>query len=415
MKPTQVLGLLGGLLVLAFIANRLYRKTRVPDVLVLMVTGLLIGPVFSLIDPANFKGVIHAFGTLTVVLILFEGGLELNLRDALRHFSGGVLLTLVAFGLSTAAVALLVWRTAGLPMTSALLVGGVLGCTSSAIVLPVLQQMEAREPLRVTLLLEASLGDVFAVLTVEVLLDMVKHGGPVISGFASGFVFKFAPALVVAFLAGVVWSRLLPLLSEQKFWHVLTFSVVLLLYAATEAMGASGLIAALAFGLTLSNFPGIAMRMVEAPIRVEAPAEEHHVRVLSFHSELAFLARTFFFVMIGVVAEFSGLRGYLLLTVGVLAALFVARWVALLISRPMLRELVPHEHDLVLWILPRGLVTAVLAIHVLQEGGEVFAFLPALAFAIILATNLILVFAGTRAPKPEAPSATQPLPQTNQP
>ena len=64
-------------------------------------------------------------------------------------------------------------------------------------------------------------------------------------------------ALLFAIPGGVLWSRLLHVLSEQRFWQVLTFSVVLVLYAGMEALGANGLIAVLGFGLTLSNFPGV--------------------------------------------------------------------------------------------------------------------------------------------------------------
>ena len=58
-------------------------------------------------------------------------------------------------------------------------------------------------------------------------------------------------------IVGVLWSRLFRVLSEQRFWQVLTFSIVLVLYAGMEALGANGLIAVLMFGLTLANFPGI--------------------------------------------------------------------------------------------------------------------------------------------------------------
>jgi cell volume regulation protein A len=51
MSLTLFFGLLGGLLVLAFVANRLVRRTGVPDVLVLMATGVALGPVFHLVDP----------------------------------------------------------------------------------------------------------------------------------------------------------------------------------------------------------------------------------------------------------------------------------------------------------------------------------------------------------------------------
>jgi predicted Kef-type K+ transport protein len=74
---------LGGLLVLAFIANRLVRFTRVPDVIILMATGVLIGPVLHCVNPDIFRGASRGFGALAPILILFEGGLNLKLREIL--------------------------------------------------------------------------------------------------------------------------------------------------------------------------------------------------------------------------------------------------------------------------------------------------------------------------------------------
>jgi len=102
-------GLLGGLLILAFLSNRLFGRTRVPDVLVLMVVGLLLGPVFGLVRAAQLQEITHAFGTLAIILILFEGGLELNLRNTLCHFPGGLVLTFTAFVLSFGMVAAVAW------------------------------------------------------------------------------------------------------------------------------------------------------------------------------------------------------------------------------------------------------------------------------------------------------------------
>ena len=87
MDITLFFALLGGLLVLAFVANRLVRFTRVPDVIILMATGVLIGPVLHWVNPDIFRGATHGFGALALILILFEGGLDLKLprdREALR-------------------------------------------------------------------------------------------------------------------------------------------------------------------------------------------------------------------------------------------------------------------------------------------------------------------------------------------
>ncbi len=397
MKLTVLFGTLGGLLVLAFVANRLFRRSRIPDVVVLMATGLLLGPVLGWVNAARFEGIAHAFGTLAVILILFEGGLELDIRGTLRHFPGGLLLGTLGYAMTLALVTPVIWYTLRLPLLSALLVAAVVSCTSSAVVLPILQQLEARPPLKVTLLLEASLGDVLGVLTVGILLDIYEFSGSVAGEFFRRIFSEFTVSLLLALVAGFLWSRLLPLLSEQRFWQVLTFSVVLLLYAGSEALLANGLIAVLAFGLTLANFPGIDRRLLQATLAVEAPTEEHHQQILTFHSELAFLVRTFFFVLLGVVVRLSGLGRNLPAIMGILGALLVARWLAVHASRWSWKEIEKREREMVFWLFPRGLITAVLAIQVLEVRGRDFAALPTMAFAIILVTNLLVVLETVRA------------------
>src|ERR1700689_4792094 len=89
--------ILGGLLVLAFVANRLVRFTRVPDVVILMTTGVLIGPVLHWVNPDIFRGAAQGLGALAVILILFEGGLDLRLREILKHFGAGFFLSIFSY------------------------------------------------------------------------------------------------------------------------------------------------------------------------------------------------------------------------------------------------------------------------------------------------------------------------------
>jgi NhaP-type Na+/H+ or K+/H+ antiporter len=97
MDLTFFFALLGGLLVLAFVTNRLVRFTRVPDVILLMATGVLIGPVLHWVNPDIFRGATHGFGSLALILILFEGGLDLKLREILKHFGSGFFLSLFSY------------------------------------------------------------------------------------------------------------------------------------------------------------------------------------------------------------------------------------------------------------------------------------------------------------------------------
>ncbi len=401
MNPAVTLGFLGALLVVAFLANKVFRVSRIPDSMLLMALGVFLGPVLGLVNAEKLSRTTNLLGTLAIILILFEGGLELNLRSTLRHFPGGLLLSSLSYVFSTAGAGFVAIKMLHLGVMEGLLVGAVLGCTSSTVVMPVLQQLEAPEPVRATLLLEAAWGDVLAVLTVGVLLNLRGGSGPVLSGVFHGLLLQVGLALIFGVAGGVLWSRLLRVLSEQRFWQVLTFSVVLVLYAGMEAIEANGLIAVLAFGLTLSNFPGL-----DAGLGPALEAAGSQEALLNFHSELAFLVRSFFFVLIGAVAQLGSFRRYPGLMAATIATLWFGRWLAVQCSRWSWHDIDKDGRELILWMLPRGLITVVLAVQVLDAKGQSMAFRSQLAFAVILATSFLAIIASIRA-KPGAASPAQ--------
>jgi potassium/hydrogen antiporter len=407
MNLTSLFGLLGGLLVLAFGANRLFRWTRIPDVVVLMATGVVIGPILGWARPDQFKDVTHAFGTLALILILFEGGLDLNIRETISHFPGGLLFGVLVYGLTTFLAGLVVSASLHISHRDGLLAGAAIGCTSSTIVLPVLQQWKTEKGVKIILLLESTLGDILGVLTVGFLIRAHQGGGTAVGDFLTGFFSQVAISLVASFLIGFGWSRLLPYLSEQQFWQVLTFSMVLLLYAGTERFGGSGLLAVLGFGLALSNLTGGRQSLVPTFFQFTQGGAEAHEQILNFHAELSFLVRTFFFVLIGVVVELSGLRPIWPVLLSVTGIIFLARWMSIQVCRWTWRGLGESDREKILWMLPRGLITIVLAIEIVEVRGQPMAFLPPMSFAVILLTNLILVFGSIRTSK----AATAVLPE----
>jgi cell volume regulation protein A len=399
--------LLGGLLVLAFLANRLVRFTGVPDVIILLATGVLIGPVLHWVNPEVFRGAAHGFGSLALILILFEGGLDLKLREILSHFGGGFFLAVSCYVLSLAGVAAVCHYALHFQWILALLVGATLGCVSSSIVLPVLQQINLRREVKVTLLVEASFGDALAVLAVTTLLDIAAGGTASPKVIAWSLLSSTVLAIGSGLLLGIVWTYLLPLLSEERFWHVLTFGAVLLLYSGVHAIHGNELVAVLGFGLTLANYPAAQKRihLAESPGRadwfdelpVQHDAAQQHGQMLTFHGELAFLIRTFFFVLLGALVEFGGLRQQILLAMECFGALLLARWVVVQGGRFAWKAFSGTEREMMVWILPRGLITAVLGIDIVEARGAALEFLPSLAFAVILVTNMALLVGTLRA------------------
>ena len=410
MDLTLFFAILGGLLVLAFVANRLVRITRVPDIVILMATGVLIGPVFHWVNPDVFRGATHGLGTLALILILFEGGLELKLREILRHFGSGFFLSLFSYLLCMGAVATVCRFAAHLSWLNALLIGAVLGCLSSSIVFPALQQIHLRREVKVTLLVEASLGDAFAVLAVTTLLNIASGGSVAPRTVAWSLASSLVLAVAGGILAGMLWSYLLPFLSDERFWHVLTFAAVLLVYAGVHFLKGNDLISVLVFGLTLGNLPTVRKRLHldetaaadwfdEMPVKSGGrPIDDfHHEQLLTFHGELAFLLRTFFFVLLGMLVDYPGIRRNPWLVLLCFIAIMVARVVAVGVGRLGWRTFSALELELIVWFAPRGLITAVLGIDVLEARGDTFAFLPSLAFGIILLTSVTLLIGSVRA------------------
>jgi cell volume regulation protein A len=417
MNFTIFFGLLGGLLVLAFLANRLSKWTRVPDVIVLLATGIVVGPVLHWINPARLGDVARGFGTLALILILFAAGLELDLRNAFRQFSAGLVLAFASYGLTFAGIAYFCIYALHLAKMPSLLVASTLACMSASIVLPVLEQLEMRSAVKTTLIIETSFGDGLGALGVSVLLDLLAGGsaltkgplaaglarigltpgtrGSIVGGVTALVIFKFLLALAVAIVAGYAWTRLLPLVSDKQFWQVLTFGAVLLLYAGARALGASELLAVMAFGGTLANLPGSGSTVNEFGFRILPPDPSKQIH--SFHSELAFLVRSFFFVLLGALVEFEGLRRQVLPTLGVAAVLFLARFLAVELSRIAWRGTTRVEREVAMLLIPRGLITAVLALEVVQAMPMELSFLTPLAFGVILLTNAFVLLAAIRA------------------
>lgn len=244
MDMARIFGLPAALLVIAVVANRLSRWTRVPDIIVLLLIGVGLGPVLKWVDPSHFDATIRILGMLALILILFEGGLELRLKDAIRYSPGGILLAFVGYGFTLTLVALIVRQLLHMSWSDGVLVGAVLGSTSAAVVLPAIEQISAPEPVKIILTLESSLGEIIAVLMVGTLISLGSDQS-LVEGLITGFGHHILIDVAIGASVGVIWSRLWPLVAGQHFSNALNLGTVLGVFAVGRYFGGSGLLAEL--------------------------------------------------------------------------------------------------------------------------------------------------------------------------
>ncbi|MGA7990715.1 MAG: cation:proton antiporter [Thermoanaerobaculia bacterium] len=410
MESAFFVALLGGLLVLSYFADVLFESTRIPAVVLLIVAGVLLGSVFRLVPGTEFEKAAPYFGAVALVVILFEGGLGLDLEESARGLLAATGLAAVSFLLTAGTLTLFAHAILGLAWPSALALGSLLGVPSSAVVLPIAGKLGLRSDLRTVVVLEAALADVLGILGAEIAIEAA--GGSSVTVLALRRLFLgFTIGAVVALFVGLFWSRVLRGLKATEghgYGEVLTFGVVLMLDGAVHTLGGASAIAVVAFGLVLSNEPVIMARLLRRPLSTEDEAlfGELRVGVHRFANQLTFLVRTFFFVFLGMVVRWTGLTLESALT----AALFVVivilarRATVVLLNRANFLPLTRAEGGAISALMPRGLVTAVLAFGAVEAGLPGAGAFPLYAFVLLLATNLLMVL-GLHGARPRTEAA----------
>ncbi|WP_455370713.1 cation:proton antiporter domain-containing protein [Petrachloros mirabilis] len=370
MEALSVETLLGlvGLVILVGLAGEVgFKRTGIPSVLFLMGLGVLLGPVLGLADAASIAFLAPYFGTLALLIILFDGGLNLQFMKVLQETPLALLYSVLVFGGSVLGVAMVyVWGLGG-QWRQGLLLGAILGGTAAAIILPVVSKLPSlREPTKVLVSLDSAFSEVFVVVIALALMgSFTQIGGKF--GVVRELFHSFFDALVLAALAGAVWARLLTWLAGQTLSYMLTLAAILVLYYVAEVLGASGAITILLFGLVLANMESLAGRLVR-PLRVLIGYELDKAKFVldeflkRINEELAFLVRTFFYVLLGLIVDFSRFDWTIAMWGLVFFAVVVGMRIAVTYGIGITtKSWTSKERVLISAMMPRGVATAVMA------------------------------------------------------
>ncbi|GAB4362247.1 MAG: hypothetical protein Kow00128_01830 [Deltaproteobacteria bacterium] len=399
MKVSAVFAVTATVIGIGFGGRALFRKTRIPDIPILLGAGVLLGPVFHLVEPPILLPLAPYVGTLALLVIMLEGGMSLDIDRVLHQMKWAFLLTVAAFLSSVAGVAAAYRWIAGAPLLHSLLIGAILGCTSGAVVIPLVREMRMAQNTRTILTLEAALGDALAVVTVVFLVRYIQTPSLSIGEQGAGVLNAFWWGGVLGAAGGIFWVRILAALGRMPLAYMLTMAAILLLYALAEMIHSSGIFAVLVFGIAISNAATLVKRIPALRGKADWKASQFalHRTIRWFHEEVTFLARVFFFVYLGMLLSIGRFNlVFTLASAAMVAAIYLTRNLSVRIVGWFGRTQVPFERKILTAMAPRGLASAVLATLPVAAGiPETDSFIQ-YTFVVITATNLLLTTAVVR-------------------
>jgi cell volume regulation protein A len=342
----------GGALLVGYAAHVAFRRLGVSDVLFLLLAGLLVGPVLGLVSPSVIAPAIPVLSPIALVIVLFEGGLELKWLDLRAHAGRALSMGVTTWALTALAVAVAAHVAFGYGAVLAALFGLCVAATGMLVVIPLLAHLDVAPDARVLLTVETSLGDLLSVVAVTTLSGVLVLGSSPWSG-AVLLGDKFVIGASVGLLAGIVWGRSLHKLPVETHGYPLTLGAVLLAYGATEMLGGSGYICALLFGLFLGNAASLVRLGGLRDLRPLPPSMRTH------QGEIIFLLRSVYFVFLGLTVPRSVLTpAFLAAGLLLLLAIVAARVVGVALTT---RRGFAGSRGVLVSMMPRGLATAVIA------------------------------------------------------
>ncbi len=382
---------LAGVLVLGILAQYLAWRMRIPAILPLLIIGLLVGPVSMLWMPDGGKllnvdlifsdRLLMAFVSLSVGIILFEGGLTLRLGEVkyltttVRNLlTVGVLVTFV--GGSAAA-----YYWGGLSRELSMLFGALVTVTGPTVILPVLHNVRPRQSVATVLKWEGILIDPIGALLAVLIFEFIVAGH--LNTFYSLDVLKsFVITLSVGFALGLAGGFLLVYMIRRNrvpeyLRNEVALAMVVFVFAMSELlMAESGLLATTMMGIVLAN-----SRLEEVK------------NILSFKEDISIILISVLFIVLSARIDLHhieslGVQALVVLGILVLvvrpAAVFLSTWGSSLTWR---------ERVFIGLMGPRGIVAAAVASFFsfelvkrpeFVEGGALL-FLP-LTFLVIVGT-----------------------------
>ncbi|MDD5093666.1 MAG: sodium:proton antiporter [Dehalococcoidia bacterium] len=379
--PEHLLLRLAGILVLGIAAQWIAWRLRLPSILLMLIFGIFAGPVTGFIDPDEIFGdLLLPIISISVAIILFEGGLSLKISD-LRE-SRICIRNLITVG------ALITWMigsvgahlTLNMDWDISVLLGAILVVTGPTVISPLLRHVRPIGRTGPVLKWEGIMIDPIGALLAVLVFQAISSGRLEEATTVIVFVI-FKTILIGVFVGGI--GALAMIWFLKRYWipdylqSPVALMVVIIGFALSDLLQEeSGLLTAVVMGIMMANQKKVSLR-----------------NIIEFKENLGILLVSGLFILLASRLQTDGFSD---LGIGALAFLGIM----ILIARPLAvavstqgSQLTRSERVFVSWMAPRGIVAAsvasVFALRLAEQGHPQADLLVPATFCIILGTAAI--------------------------
>ncbi|MBU1681629.1 cation:proton antiporter [Candidatus Micrarchaeota archaeon] len=375
--------IIGITIVMGFLANRIFDKTQVSQVILLMLFGFLLGPVFGLLDVSSesvIVSILPFIASIALIFLLFDGGIEFDIFNLAKTIPKSMLFTLLVFALGMIFIGGFTVIALGWEILHGLLLGAVVGGSSGAVVIALVERSHIKKETKSLLTVESTLTDALVIITAVVLIGLITAGTvPSVGSLVGLFLSSFTIAITLGIIAAFIWIFLMNRFEMHLYSYMLMLALLFGLFSLTEMVHASGGIAVFVFGVILGN-----AKKLGKIAKIEWVNPVSRTSRL-FQEEVTFFVRTFFFVYVGLLLSLNYFSPIVLgVSIAIVALVVLGRF---LIQKLILPDIPRKDQGIVVTMMPRGLAAAVVATLPLTAGIMIPLF-QEFVFTTILLTNI---------------------------
>ena len=355
-----------------------FKKTGIPDIAFLMVLGVIIGPVLGIIQPDAVLEIVPYFAALALIIIMFDGGLNLDIKQIMKTAHFALVLAVLGFIVSMVIVTMLTHYGLGWDWLDSILLSSIVGGSSSIIVFGLVRQIRVSEETKSMLSFESAMTDILSTIVAFIMFEAVLSGQFSLDLLGVTFGKAVAVGLLLGLGVGIPWMYVTTKLSNAQHSYMLTLGILFVLFFLAQSFGESGALTALVFGLMLGN-----RYRLSRYLKFKLPDISTDD---TMHNQLTFLVRSFFFVFVGLLASFGQIEFVIF---GIIATLIIYFGRTIVAKISLTKRFSKLDRKVTSVMIPRGLAAAVLATFPLTLGLPNAEAYPQIVFFIIMASVII--------------------------